>query len=855
MQLPKTYQPADHESDIYQLWERAGAFQPSEEKKAEPFAMLMPPPNANGNLHMGHALTLAVEDTVARYQRMQGKAVLYVPGADHAGFETQVVYERRLEAEGKSRFDFSRDELRQQILEFVQTNKQGMEDQVRSIGASCDWTRNTFTLDEHVVKGTYQVFKRLWDDNLIYRSQRIVNYCTYHDTSFSELEVDYEERTDKLYSLRYPLEDGEGEVVVATTRPETMLGDTAVAVHPDDSRYQNMIGKSLHLPLVERPIPIIADEAVDPGFGSGAVKVTPAHDPMDFEIGERHHLPFISIIGTNGHITDQAPLPYHDLSVEEARERVVKDLKTGGFLVDTQKYSHSIGVCYKCGTVIEPLVKDQWLVHMQPLAQAAIQALDDKKLRIYPHSKAKVLRDWYENLRDWNISRQVAWGIPIPAFVNASDPNDWIFDERTDQETLHIDGKTYHRDPDVFDTWFSSGQWPLHTLHFPEGEDFKRFYPTALMETGADILFWWVSRMLMFGLYMTEEVPFKEVYLHGLVLDEHGQKMSKSKGNVIAPQELQAEYGTDGMRVGLLSGRSAGQNQALDRSKLMAGRNFSNKLWNVSRFILGTVEKNYTPQTPETQTLPDRWMMSRLGVATRSVSQHMEAYRIAQAWEEVYELLWNDFADWYLEASKAEPNTDLLVYGLETVLRLAHPFAPFVTEAIWQQLPWRQDLLITAAWPQADKADQQALADFSELQTVITEIRSLVTELSIAKPTLYHADEALLADNAALLSQLAPISGCQAVSDGRGLPLPGTTLTCWLGVDEQTVEQYQGQLQQSLEEASRYIHSLQAKLDNRGFTHNAPKEVVEDTKQRLEDAQKRSQTLSEQLEQLGTEQG
>lgn len=847
--LDVAYDPKAHETMLYEQWEGAGAFSPQEE--GEPYAVLMPPPNANGNLHLGHALTLTIQDSLVRYHRMKGRAALYLPGADHAGFETQVVYEKTLEAEGKSRFDFTPDQLRKDIYSFVQNNKSHMEAQVRSLGASCDWSRNTFTLDEHIVDGTYATFKKLWDDNLIYRGKRIVNYCTYHDTSFSELEVQYEDRKSKIYSIRYPLEDGSGEVVVATTRPETMLGDTAVAVHPEDARYKDIVGKTIHLPLVERPIPIVADEGVDPEFGTGAVKVTPAHDQLDFEIGARHKLPVISVIDTNGTITDEAPLPYHHLSVDEARKQVIKDLKTGGFLTGSTSYTHSIGTCYKCGTTIEPLVRDQWLISMRPLADKAIASLKNDEISIYPGSKKRVLIDWLENIQDWNISRQIAWGIPIPAFQNANDPDDWIFETDTTQETLHRNNKTYHRDPDVFDTWFSSGQWPFNTLHFPDGEDFSRFYPNSLMETGADILFFWVARMIMLGIYTTGEVPFKDIYLHGLVLDEHGQKMSKSKGNVIAPQDIQDEYGTDALRVGLLAGRSAGANQAFDRSKVIAGRNFANKLWNLTRFTLSKLDQDYSPEKPEAKTLADRWIYARLNQVTHKVERNIANYRLAQAWEQIYSFAWDDFADWYIEASKTDINHDLLVSILESILKLAHPFTPFITEALWQNLPWQDGLLIQKPWVETEKkTDQEALEEFAKIQSLITEIRTLYAELNLDRQTLYYQDEPTLAKNALLIQSLAKLEGCEQVSDGKGLPVPNVETACWLDVDEHTVERYRSNLAQNLEETNSSIKSFEAKLANKGYTRNAPKEVVEETKRLHEQALKRAQTLQEQLERL-----
>ncbi|PJE65476.1 valine--tRNA ligase, partial [Candidatus Saccharibacteria bacterium CG10_big_fil_rev_8_21_14_0_10_47_8] len=532
MKLPKAYNPAEYEADIYALWEREGAFLPLNKGSEKTFSLVLPPPNANGDLHIGHALTVAIEDSLTRYHRLRGRAALFLPGADHAGFETWVVFEKKLNAEGKSRFDYSREELYAQVWDFVQTNKHNFEAQLRELGASLDWSRFTFSLDNQVVSTAYQTFEKMWHDDLIYRGARIVNFCTYHGTGFSDIEVVHKEEQGKLWHIKYPLTDGSGHIIVATTRPETMLGDTAVAINPKDKRYVEYIGKTVRLPLVNREIPIIADEMVDVKFGSGAVKITPAHDPNDYEVAQRHELPQISVIGTDGKITQEAPKAYQGLTVQKARKKVLDDLKKESTLVDEVDYVHSVGHCYKCDSVIEPLLREQWFVSMRPLADKAIKAIKDGRISFYPASKKTQTLRYLTEVRDWNISRQIAWGIPIPAFQNVEDPGDWIFDERITEETIEVDGKTYRRDPDVFDTWFSSGLWPIVTLGGPDSDDFKRFYPLNLMETGGEILHQWVIRMVMLGLYITDEVPFTTVYIHGYVLAEDGAKMSKSLGNV-----------------------------------------------------------------------------------------------------------------------------------------------------------------------------------------------------------------------------------------------------------------------------------------------------------------------------------
>lgn len=854
MALPKTYEPQKYEDDIYRLWEESGAFAPK--GKGKPFCILMPPPNANADLHLGHALTIGIEDIMVRYARLRGRNTLYLPGADHAGFETQVVYERHLEKEGKSRFDYSRDELYEQIYRFVQANRGNMEHQVKRLGASCDWSRNTFTLDDRIIERTYATFKKMWDEGLIYRSERIVNYCTHHDTSFSDLEVEYKDEPSKLWHIKYPVEKGGGEIIVATARPETMLGDTAVAVHPDDSRYQDLIGKVVDLPLVGRPIPVIADKAVEQEFGTGAVKVTPAHDSNDFEIGERHELPRVQVIGFDGKITEEAPESYRGLDVSAARAKVVEDLKRGGWLVKEEPHDHRVGVCYKCGTTIEPLLKEQWLIDMKPLAKPAIAAIESDQIKIVPRAQRKVLLRWLTNIRDWNISRQIAWGIPVPAFQNVDNPDDWIFDNRVSSKTIEVDGATYHRDPDVFDTWFSSGQWPFATLGYPGGDDFKQFYPTAVMETAGEILFFWVARMIMLSLYITGEVPFKTVYLHGLLLDEQGTKMSKSRGNVINPIEVSDEYGSDALRLGLIAGRSPGLNQSFDYAKVVGGRNFANKLWNVARFILNSSQGQSVTDAPKPRSIADEWLLTRLAETTRAVTDQLENFRFSEAAQTVTSLLWDDFADWYLEASKDKPNHELLLFGLTTILRLAHPFVPFVTEAIWQELkesfgtqPLGSDQLITATWPEPAKTHPKGAAAFGRLQELVTEIRNIQGELDLDDVVLYHHDNRTLLDHGGLVAQLTQLAGVKAVDEGQGLPL-FSVADAWLGVDHATIKEYIASLKRQQLEIEQQQATLKSRLDNQDYVAKAPKELVADTKQKYQAGEKRLDAVTKQIEQL-----
>ncbi len=851
MKLPKVYEPKLYEGDIYKLWEKSGAFEPKARGAKETYSIVMPPPNANANLHIGYALTAALEDIPARYHRMKGKETLLLPGADHAGFETQSVYEKHLAKEGKSRFDFTREELYENIWEFVAKNRTNYEQQFRSFGISCDWTRFTFTLDKKVVTQAFKTFKKLWDDGLIYRGERLVNYCTFHGTGFADIEVEHKEEQGTIWHIKYPLTDGSSSITVATTRPETMLGDTAVTVHPSDSRYKDFVGKTVKLPLTNREIPIIADDFVDMEFGTGAVKLTPAHDQNDFEAGQRHDLPMISVIGHDGKMTHEAPDAYRGLSVEEARKAVVEDLKSLGLLEKTERHTHNVGHCYKCGTVIEPLLTEQWFVDMKPLASTAIKAIRSGAITFYPAAKGEQLVAYLKGLRDWNISRQIAWGIPIPAFVNASNPDDWIFDERVSEETITKDGKTYVRDPDVFDTWFSSSSWPYVTLDYPDGEDFKKFYPLSLMETGGEILYPWVSRMIMLGLYVTGEVPFKEVYIHGYVMAKDGAKMSKSLGNVVDPFPVIEEFGSDALRMGLIAGRTPAVNRGYDPRKIEDARNFCNKLWNIARYTEDKLGDDYTPKKhPKPTSIADHWMLNKLHQSASNLTEYLDTYRFSEAYEHLYHLVWDDFADWYIEATKSELNKDVLAYCLETILKLAHPFAPFVTETIWQTLAWENDsLLITSSWPTVKKPDAKQAATFEEVKAIVSEIRYVKATLKLQTDvTLYHSGDAFLEEQGNLVARLAQITNVKSVADGQGLNLTQTDRACWLDIDQATARRYVSELEASLERAGQSISSLEKRLGSKSYTEKAPKKLVEESKQQLAEAKERKGKLAEELE-------
>ncbi|MFH1451487.1 MAG: valine--tRNA ligase [bacterium] len=752
MDIPKAYNPKAVEEKISFLWEKNKCFTPKINKAKKPFTIILPPPNANDPLHIGHAMYV-VEDIMCRYHRMQQEPTLFLPGTDHAGIETQYVFEKKLKKENKSRFDFDRQTLYQMISRYVDENRGITKEQMKKLGFSLDWTRECFTLDEKILKTVSQTFKKLYRDGLIYRAERIVNYCTRCGTAFSDLEVVYEERQDPLFYLKY------GPFVLATTRPETKFGDTAVAVNPKDKRYKNLVGKDfIYESLIgPRKIKVVADEAVNQEFGTGAVKVTPAHDPNDFEIAQRHNLPLIKVIDLNGRMNELTGR-FAGLKINEARKKVVEELQQRGDLVRIdESYIHRIGLCYRCKNVIEPMVLPQWFLKIKTLAEPAIRAVKTEKTKIFPLRFKKLYFDWMEKIHDWNISRQNIWGPRIPAWycldcnpeirINFIDKNKNLksnsYQELKNKysfaeiesglqsltapvETIFIvdkkdkcpkcKGNHLLQETDTFDTWFSSGQWPLTTLGYPDSRDFKYFYPTSVLDTMWDILFFWVARMMMFGLYLTKKVPFKVIHLHSRVVDQYGQKMSKSKGNGIDPLEMIERYGADSLRIALVFGAAPGSDISVSEDKIRAMRNFSNKLWNINRFILTNLEmakmKTAPVFSPKTKGLSsqDKKIIKETTQLIKKITGLIDRYRFDLAAQELYHFVWHNFADKYIEYSKPrldkEPKTTLAVLShvYLNCLKLLHPFMPFITEKIWQTFPHQEDKLLTvSSWPKIKK--------------------------------------------------------------------------------------------------------------------------------------------------------
>jgi len=747
MELEKAYRPEKIEKETYKFWEKEKLFTPriprgklpKITKGKKPFTIIMPPPNANASLHIGHAMFVSIEDILTRYNRMLGKPALLLPGADHAGILTQVVFERKLAEKGKSRYDLGRKQFFSEIMEFTLNNKKDMENQLKALGASCDWSRNSFTLDPKFDNPIYTVFKKLYDEKLIYRSERMINWCPRCETALSDLEVEYKETKASLWYIKYNLKVQNSKlktdyITVATTRPETMLGDTAVAVNPKDKRYKKLIGQIAVLPLMNREIPIIADSVVDLEFGTGAVKVTPAHDPVDLEMGQRHRLKTIQVIGFDNKMTGNSG-KYAGLKIIQAREKVLEDLKTQGLLEKEENYIHSVGHCERCKTTIEPLVSSQWFVKTKSLAQKGIEAVKKGKIKIVPKRFEKIYFNWMENIRDWCISRQIWWGHQFPVWYCLDCGNltkeeieklygekelvlpivkreiysklEPIVSIKKPKRCPKCKSEKLLRDPDTLDTWFSSGQWPFNTLGWIENsKDFKYFYPTSVMETGYEILFFWVARMIMLGIYATGKVPFKTVYLHGLVRDAFGQKMSKSKGNAINPLIMVEKYGADALRMALIMGNAPGIDSSLSENKIMGMRNFANKIWNASRFVLQIPKAKGNPpaggQKAKVAHKDDKWILKELEKTTKKVTNHIEKYRFDLAIQELYQFFWHTFCDRYIEMTKqrrqeAQP---VLLKVLKTTLTLLHPFMPFVTEEIYQKLPnKKKKSIMIEGWP------------------------------------------------------------------------------------------------------------------------------------------------------------
>ena len=700
--MDKIYKQEDVEKKWYKFWEENDYFKPEINPNGKPYTIILPPPNANAPLHFGHAMYV-VEDILIRYHRMKGYSTLWLPGEDHAGFETQYVFEKFLATQGKSRFDYDRETLYKMIWDFVEKNRGNMRIQMKRLGFSLDWDRLKYTLDPDIIKVVYKTFKKMYEDGLVYKAKRLVNYCTKNGTSFSDLEVVYQEKKDPLYFIRYFLIDRKNDdpefLVIATTRPEPIMIDTHLAINPKDKKHARFIGRKVKNPITGQEMEIIGDTYVDPQFGTGIIKLTPAHDPNDFEAAKRHNISLIVVIGFDGKLNENAG-KFSGMKITDAKIAVVEELEQKGLIEKIDyEYTHRIGACYKCGTVIEPLPLDQWFIKVEGLAKKAIEVVKKGKIKIYPKNFAKVYFNWLENIRDWNISRQIVWGIKIPVWYCAGCGKTIVTEGEAPANCPDCGVDQFDGETDTFDTWFSSGQWPYATLQTTKQGDFDKFYPTSVIETGREILFFWVARMIMLGLYSTGKIPFKDILLHGMVVDPLGKKMSKSKGNVVNPIEIADQYGADAVRMALMYGTAFGHDQALSHPKLQAMRNFTNKLWNIGRFLIDFKPENCATEISSHK--DDKEILEKLDKTIKTITQSLDTYRFHDATESLYEFIWHEFADKYIESTKdrraeAQP---VLECVFRTSLELLHPFMPFITEELWQKLPHKGKSIMLAKWP------------------------------------------------------------------------------------------------------------------------------------------------------------
>jgi len=874
--IPKAYDPQKVETRWYQYWLEKGYFAPKTDHQKRPFVIIMPPPNVTGELHLGHALTATLEDLMIRWHRMRGEPTLWLPGVDHAGIATQFVVEQTLRGEGLTRHDLGRDKFLERVWRWIERYRGTISDQHKRLGVSCDWSREVFTMDEGPSRAVRTTFVHLYEKGLIYRGERIINWCPRCTTALSDLEVEHEETEGHLYYVKYKLADEDGFITVATTRPETILGDTAVAVNPDDDRYKGTIGKRATLPAIGRVIPIIADDAVDPTFGTGAVKITPAHDPVDFEVGQKHGLGSVDILNTDGTMNQNAG-PYAGLDRFACRRAILADLDRDGLLVDIKPHLHSVGHCCRCHTAVEPWVSKQWFVKIAPLAVPAIDAVVDGRIRIIPERFAKVYLNWLENIRDWCISRQLWWGHRIPVwYCKTCGEITVAVDEPT--TCSHCTSSEIVQDPDVLDTWFSSGLWPHSTLGWPDDtEDLRYFYPTSVMETGYDILFFWVARMIMMGLENTGDIPFHTVYLHGLIRDEAGEKMSKVKGNVINPLDAIEQYGTDALRFALSTGTSPGNDIRLSSHRLEAARNFANKLWNAARFVIGNLEAKVSFARIERDLLPleDRWILSRLSHLVNAVNQLMADFQFGEAERQIHDFLWGEFCDWYIEMAKLrlheEPSPmPVVACVLETSLRLLHPFMPFITEEIWQNLKARLDedmaeSIMIAPYPTADEGDGDIEAE-KQMELVIDIVRAIRNERTEFKvePSRFiealvvaHAAEPAIQSQARAIETLARVRPFTLIAAGD--PRPERAKTLVLGEAEVILPMAgmvdigaeRQRLEREIETNEADITRLEARLKDDRFLSKAPSHVVDRERDRLQDYQAKGEKLRQRLSDLG----
>ena len=874
-ELPKVYEPQQVEQEIYKMWEDGGYFRPNKGKDAKPFTIVMPPPNVTGQLHMGHAMDATLQDTLIRFKRMQGYNALWVPGVDHAGIATQIKVEEELRTkEGLSRYDLGREKFLERVWDWKHQYGNRIVEQQKKLGASCDWDRARFTMDEGCSKAVREVFVSLYEKGLIYKGSRIINWCPHCVTALSDAEVEYVDKPGHLWHIRYPLTDGSGDVVVATTRPETMLGDTGVCVNPNDPRYTHIVGKTVTLPLVNKQIPIVADDYAEMDFGTGCVKMTPAHDPNDFEVGLRHNLEVIRVLDDNGVINAYGG-KYEGLDRYEARKKIVADLQEQGYLVKIDDHAHNVGTCYRCHNDVEPIISAQWFVKMKPLAEEAIRVVKEGETKFVPERFSKTYLNWMENVRDWCISRQLWWGHQIPAWTCAECGH--ITVSREDACKCEKCGSTnIERDPDVLDTWFSSALWPFETLGWPEKtEDLQYFYPTDVLVTGYDIIFFWVARMIFSGCEHTGKTPFHTVLIHGLVRDDKGRKMSKSLGNGIDPLEIIEKYGCDALRMNMVTGNSPGNDMRFYVERCEAMRNFANKLWNASRYVmmnLGEDARNVLPDAAKL-TIADKWVLSKLNTLIADVTENLEKYELGIAVQKVYDFLWDTYCDWYIELTKARLYSEdaeqkqtalqVLVYVLDQTLRLLHPFMPFITEQIWQSIPHEGDALIVADWPvfREDLMFKTEEAQMESVMNAIRAIRNRRADMNVppskkaalyiltTKPEAFAEGEGFMqrlayADEVTMLSKEPEnIDGmvCCTTADAK-LYIPMGQL-----VD---VAKELERIEKELEKAQKNLAGIMGKLNNENFTARAPEAVVAAEREKAAKAEALIQQLKQSEEAL-----
>ena len=852
-ELPKVYEPQQVESRIYQMWEDHDCFKGVEDSKKKSFSIVMPPPNVTGQLHMGHALDCTLQDILTRFKRMQGYAALWVPGTDHAGIATQIKVEEELRVkEGKTRYDLGREKFLERVWKWKEEYGNRIVQQQKKMGVSCDWSRARFTMDEGCSKAVRETFCELYDKGLIYKGSRIINWCPHCVTALSDAEVEYVDKPGHLWYIRYPLADGSGDIVVATTRPETMMGDTGVAVNPNDEKFKHLIGKKCILPIMNREIPIVGDEYCEIGFGTGAVKMTPAHDPNDFEVGLRHNLEVIRVIADDGHINENGG-PYNGMDRYECRKAIVKDLEEQGYLVKVEPYNHNVGTCYRCHNDVEPLISAQWFVKMEPLAKEALRVVNEGEVKFVPERFSKTYTNWMENCHDWCISRQLWWGHQIPAWT--CDDCGHINVKREDPTVCEKCGSTHlTREEDVLDTWFSSALWPFSTLGWPEQTaDLNYWYPTSVMVTGYDIIFFWVARMIFSGCEQMKKIPFHTVLIHGLVRDDKGRKMSKSLGNGIDPLEMAEKFGADALRFNLITGNSPGNDTRFYTEKCEAMRNFANKIWNASRFVMMnlTIDRYDLPAADKLER-EDKWVLSKLNRLVKEVTENLDAYEIGVASAKVYDFIWDTYCDWYIELTKTRLNgTDedakltaqnVLCYVLVTLLKLLHPFMPFITEEIYQALPkcdGAEDILMTAQWPEYTEtlsfpAEESAMEAVMDL---IRAIRARRAEMNV--PPSKKAELMIVTDQAGpyqqglhFIQRLAYASNVTfpetAPADVTGLVSVVThDATAYLPLSELVdLAAERERIAKELEKAKNGLRITEGKLANEKFVAHAPENVV-----------------------------